>query len=319
VVALVLAASTTSTFLPVKGEHRTIVVPDDYPTISAAIGNATDGDTIFIKKCTYEENPLEINKTLSLIGEGADSTKISFDPPYTEFTVNILEHHKVYENPIETYANGFKLSGFTIVNTGGYVIISGIGTRITDNKITTGMFVQGSYLMILENTFSADVGVSGSYSDISADIGYSMWINCPFCDFSLNSISGSDTATGIRFEISFCLNNDNDTTKAPYSKFSVGGNNDLVYRNIVDGAAFGLVAEGSSNTIYVNRITDCGIGLESGKMHLQNYARMASNKRHLLGFQAKMRSLRLKLCLGWGVRIGRPRSYLKRENLFWTL
>lgn len=64
----------------VKASPKTIVVPDDYPTIEAAIENATDGDTIFVKKGIYEENPLQINKTLSLIGEGADFTKISFDP-----------------------------------------------------------------------------------------------------------------------------------------------------------------------------------------------------------------------------------------------
>ena len=66
-----------------KADSKTIVVPDDYPTIEAAIEIATDGNTIFVKKGVYEENPLEINKTISLIGEGANSTKISFDPPYT--------------------------------------------------------------------------------------------------------------------------------------------------------------------------------------------------------------------------------------------
>ena len=115
--------------MPVKAEARTIVVPDDYPTIEAAIENATNGDTILVKKGTYEENPLEINKTLSLVGEGADSTKISFDPPYTEFTVSILEHYIVYEKPIKVYADGFQMSGFTIATTGGSIIIRGNGTK----------------------------------------------------------------------------------------------------------------------------------------------------------------------------------------------
>jgi len=33
----------------VKAQTKTIVVPDDYPTIQAAIGNASDGDTVFVK------------------------------------------------------------------------------------------------------------------------------------------------------------------------------------------------------------------------------------------------------------------------------
>src|SRR4030042_2882958 len=95
---------------PADAAPKMIVVPDDYATISSAIGNATDGDTILVKKGTYEENPLEINKTLSLIGEGADSTKISFDPPYSEFT-SLFQHYKVYENPITVYADSFKMAG----------------------------------------------------------------------------------------------------------------------------------------------------------------------------------------------------------------
>jgi hypothetical protein len=241
--------------LPVQAESRTIVVPDDYPTISSAIGNATDGDTIFVKKGTYEENPLKINKTLSLIGEGADSTKISFDPPYTEFTVNIFEHHKVYENPIKVYADDFKMSGFTIVTTGGHIGIKGNGTKITGNQISTLLGVSGSHLNITGNNFPNGVSISGNYSKISANTGY-MSINGTFCDFSLN------TATGIRFAGSFCLIHDNTLTKA-HLGISITGNNNLVYRNIVDGAAFGLVAEGSNNTIYANRITNCGIGLEN--------------------------------------------------------
>jgi len=38
------------------------VVPDDYPTISAAVGNATEGDRIFVKNGTYYEQPLLIDK-----------------------------------------------------------------------------------------------------------------------------------------------------------------------------------------------------------------------------------------------------------------
>jgi pectin methylesterase-like acyl-CoA thioesterase len=64
----------------VKAQTKTIIVPDDYSTITAAIANATDGDTIFVKKGTYEiaENSITINKTLSIIGEDQTDTKIVF-------------------------------------------------------------------------------------------------------------------------------------------------------------------------------------------------------------------------------------------------
>ena len=35
----------------------TITVPDDYPTIQTAIGNATAGDTVFVRNGTYYITP----------------------------------------------------------------------------------------------------------------------------------------------------------------------------------------------------------------------------------------------------------------------
>ncbi len=59
----------------VNAESNTIVVPDDYSSIQEAINNAIEGNTIFIKKGTYVENPV-VNKSVSLIGEDRDSTVI---------------------------------------------------------------------------------------------------------------------------------------------------------------------------------------------------------------------------------------------------
>jgi pectin methylesterase-like acyl-CoA thioesterase len=55
--------------LTVKAESKTITVPDDYPTIQAALNNAVDGDTIFVKKGVYVENPI-VNKSVSLGRQG---------------------------------------------------------------------------------------------------------------------------------------------------------------------------------------------------------------------------------------------------------
>lgn len=66
--------------IEVVAESTTIVVPDDYPTITAAIRNAVDGDIVFVKNGTYEERTLETNKRLSLIGEGAEFTKDKPEP-----------------------------------------------------------------------------------------------------------------------------------------------------------------------------------------------------------------------------------------------
>jgi nitrous oxidase accessory protein NosD len=58
---------------PVKAQPPTIIVPDDYPTIQAAINSANNGDTVFVRSGTYYENVV-VNKTLNLIGENRNST-----------------------------------------------------------------------------------------------------------------------------------------------------------------------------------------------------------------------------------------------------
>lgn len=83
-VLVFLITSCTIMPLPVKADSKTIVVPEDYPTLSSAIGNATNDDTVFVKKGTYEEKTLEISKPLSLIGEDVNNTIIILHPPYNE-------------------------------------------------------------------------------------------------------------------------------------------------------------------------------------------------------------------------------------------
>lgn len=59
----------------VKANSKTITVPTDYLSIQDAINNAVAGDTVYIKKGTYVENPI-INKSVSLVGEDRDATVI---------------------------------------------------------------------------------------------------------------------------------------------------------------------------------------------------------------------------------------------------
>jgi parallel beta-helix repeat protein len=60
----------------VKAQSKTIVVPDDYSTIKDAIFYANNGDTVYIKKGTYQESNLIVDKAISIIGEDRELTII---------------------------------------------------------------------------------------------------------------------------------------------------------------------------------------------------------------------------------------------------
>ncbi|MFA5363724.1 MAG: NosD domain-containing protein [Candidatus Bathyarchaeia archaeon] len=84
----------------VNAESRTVVVPDDYGSVQEAIDNAQVGDTVYVKHGVYHEN-LSVNKTLSLVGENAETTVIDGGGVETAVLIG---------------ADGVTVSGFKVIN-----------------------------------------------------------------------------------------------------------------------------------------------------------------------------------------------------------
>ncbi|MBN1244862.1 hypothetical protein JXA31_04650 [Candidatus Bathyarchaeota archaeon] len=154
---LVLAASSIVFVLPVKGEARTIVVPDDYPTIGAAIENASEDDTIYVKIGTYEETTLTVNKSISLIGEDTANTILNLKPPFGQVIVFNMdgEPELGYYEGMKINSDNVKLSGFTIVCNTSKIVVIGSGTQITNNNLKTSVFfMQGNHRNVIGNTIN---------------------------------------------------------------------------------------------------------------------------------------------------------------------
>jgi hypothetical protein len=171
VLFFLISSCLTLTF-PAKADPRTLVVPDNYQTISSAIGNAADGDTILVRKGTYKEETLEINKTLLLVGEDAINTIINLHPPYNETWV-LTKPFFSYSNAITIKANDVRLLNLTmlIAAPGGYISATGDRIQITGSNITTGpttgLSIGGSYCNITENTSGGIISLSGSSNIIA--------------------------------------------------------------------------------------------------------------------------------------------------------
>ncbi|MGB9730099.1 MAG: right-handed parallel beta-helix repeat-containing protein, partial [Thermoprotei archaeon] len=107
----------------VKAESRTIVVPNDYPSIQAAINAASTGDTIFVKSGTYHENVM-VDKTLKLIGENQDS---------------------IIQGSITFKADNILFDGFTITNQDRALLLTKVNfCRVSNCNISNnnvGIFI----------------------------------------------------------------------------------------------------------------------------------------------------------------------------------
>jgi parallel beta-helix repeat protein len=191
---VVLVAPMLQNTVPIL--KRALVVPDDYPSISDAVGNATEGTTIYVKKGTYQilqNDALVINTTLSIIGDDAENTILSgpgfaYGGLKTKNEVNkvgytLLDAEKSLINfiippkvAIWVYADNFKISNLTIDNCDIGIYVIGNGTEVS-NTIMAGLSVSGSYSKIFDNnitdalagsnSYLSTFTVSGSYHDIS--------------------------------------------------------------------------------------------------------------------------------------------------------
>jgi len=117
---------------PVKSEPTTMIVPDDYEKIRWAIGNASEGDTIFVRAGTYYENVVLNKPNLTLIGENKHTTVIDGSG----------------KTVVSLKGDNAKIEWFTVQN-GGFGILM--------DPWTQGHIISNN--LILNN----DYGISGHY------------------------------------------------------------------------------------------------------------------------------------------------------------
>ena len=319
---LILAASSIVTFLPVKAQARTIAVPDDYPTVSSAIQNAGVGDTVFVKRGTYQEEVININKSISLIGEDIKETILSLNPPLVETWIlyNLLW---VPDTAIRINANDVKIQGFTInlpndeygVGSGIHAVGDGISftdnivanrsvymrgsmLNITGNSIPSALEVVGSNLTIANNTIKNTLKIQGSSNLISTNkITGGYYSHGIYLNGSFNCVVGNSFFS---MEIDDCNSNaiiGNSFATLELKEFGKGGCSDnIVYKNRVSGN-LGIndgiwLWEGKNNIISANSIRNCENGLLLGttgktavenSIYLNNFENNTNHVRSLSG------------------------------------
>ena len=131
---------------PNEAEPTTIIVPDDYEKIQWAIGNASDGDTIFVWAGTYYEHVF-VNRTVSLTG----------DYRVALLGATIIDGGGIITPVVHITANNVTIRGFTIQNSGRIYGLEGGGIYIADsntNNIVNNTVTNTQYGINLSNSTS---------------------------------------------------------------------------------------------------------------------------------------------------------------------
>ena len=290
---IVLLFIISLTILPsatVKAQSKTIIVPDNYSTIQAAIDNASAGDTVFVRSGTYNQN-ISIGKSINLIGENAQTT--------------ILTMRQFYSNPafsgapatyiISINANGVKIENFTINNPnlwgsgigsngnrnqiiglkidsiGTGIVVNGANQFVSQNHIAnalSGIQCSGSYNQIIDNTFSnTGLTLSGSYNSIAGNfISYEEGISISLENANTNLIYNNTVTKGTVYLESSNSNIICNNTIRGGGSLLLGhairwpASNNLISGNIIEGAVtWGIsMGYGSYNVFYGNLVANNG-------------------------------------------------------------
>lgn len=151
---------------PARSSPMTITVPDDYPTVQAAVYAANPGDTVYVRAGTYYENVV-VDKPISLVGENAQNTTIdgsgladalhlvADDINVTGFTIrNSLT--SPYSGITLEYANYCNISGNNITN--NWIGVN-LASPCNDNTINGNNITANNYYGVL--LYSSDNNAIG--------------------------------------------------------------------------------------------------------------------------------------------------------------
>jgi len=243
--------------------------PADFCSIQEAINAASNGDIIYVKMGTYNEN-LVVNKTVSLVGENRKNTVISA----------WLRHNR---GPICVKANNVSIKGFTVrlqsstYYTSCILVDHSKGNNISYNTLVSGDV--GIHFLSSDNNILANNEASGNH------------LICISLQNSSRNIVVNNSASDFPDAIGILVTEDSNNNLVAgnnVSALNVGitledSNGNMISRNVasMNECGVSLIGNCSDNTIVENRVlmNECGveIDLDSAGLNLLYHNEFTEN------------------------------------------
>jgi hypothetical protein len=278
----------------VKAQTRTLIVPDQYPTIQDAINNASVGDVVFVRSGTYDQN-ISISKSITLIGQNSQNTKLTmpqfytapvlFTPPSYAININAndvdisnftVENSNIGGVGINSNGNGNQISGMNLDSEQIGISLSGSNQYISENLIAntlTGIQSSGSYNQIIGNTissFSGQISLSGSYNLFAGnqilDNGWTEVVLVEDYSVLYNNIFNKGDIHLENSNWNIIYNNTLSGGFLGVGQVGVASSN-VIARNIIEGTSADggiIMFSGSNNEFYGNLVANNKVGLALG-------------------------------------------------------
>jgi len=253
-------------WLIVPAAADTLQVPQEYPTIQAAVNAAGTGDIIEVDAGTYPENVI-VNKTVTIKGDSATTTIV--DGSGNDVVFNIQENNVELHNL--TIRNGGSYSGVTI-----YYPYSGLticNTRIIDNVV--GVVVSEADGNIIEDNvfinnqmYSIDVTYSSNAIIRDNQISESAY------GVEISDTSSSQVVNNTIFDTSYAIyvpysNNANISANTLTSNswniyLTYSNSNIIEYNNVSEGTVGIQVMYSEDNSVLNNTVSSSSYGIYLG-------------------------------------------------------
>lgn len=250
-----------------KATPRTLVVPDEYPTIADAVGNASAGDTVFVKDGTYSIYELGIDVPLTLVGQDPQKTVLlssSWYPVGLSSAIQIMANDVTVENLTiiglthisAELGNSPELDGILLQT------VSGSGPQPSNCKIINDTVV---------NNLAVGISVSGDSQNniVSGNNVTENWQQGIYLSSSNSIISNNDVTenNGTGVIIDSCKNvtvkQNNISRDSDGLSIRYYGSFHVYQNNIADNKGFGLQfgENCSDSAVYDNNIIGNRVGI----------------------------------------------------------